>query len=95
MGGEGIMMQANKSLKQNRSLLKKRIDRKHQELYLSHHDKTPVEFTKLSLEEWKAYQAKQQEKFASEKRKSLKVNLFLFAAIFLLLSLMLYFFVFQ
>lgn len=95
MGGEGSMMSANNSLKQNRALLKKLMERKQQNLYFSHEERPPAKFKVLSPEEWKKYRAAQQAQFDIEKRHNQSVNLIIFVSIFLVLAVILYVFVFS
>lgn len=51
MGGEGSMLHALKSLKNNRALLKKRKSRSQNELLLDATGKTKVEFKEVEPEE--------------------------------------------
>ena len=51
MGGEGSMLHAIKSLKNNRALVKKRKSRSHSDLLLDGNSKTQVEFKKVSPQE--------------------------------------------
>ena len=51
MGGEGSMLHAIKSLKNNRALVKKRKSRSHNDLLLEGTSKTKIEFKKVSADE--------------------------------------------